>query len=126
MTSGSDSEDLEISNESPIEAASEAYPMRSDSGQIEPRPSITVRRKRRRRNIAPFSSEYSRTHPSPPYIAPESGVVSEARRRRRSRRRFSSRGFRRVLRTVMFFIIQAVFIVLLVFLWMKIEAKVNE
>ena len=125
MISGSDSEDPEIANESPIEAASDDPAMRSDSGQTEPRPSITVRRKRRRRNVAPFSTEYSRTHANPPYIAPEAGVASE-RRRRRSRRRFSSRNFRRALRSVMFIAIQVVFIMLLVFLWMKISAKVNE
>jgi hypothetical protein len=125
MASGSDSQGLDVSTDNPKNAQDHSSADTPDSGEGLQQ-STTVRRKRRKRNFAPASTEYSRTHTGPVYVAPAPEIVSE-RRRRRSRRRWSSRrNYRKVLRIVIYVTIHVVFITFLIFLWMKISAKVTE
>ena len=125
MTTGFDPERPDVSNENPTEIPNSTSEMKPDSAEMESRQVSTVRRKRRRRNFIASNAEYTRTHASPTYVAPVRDFASE-RRRRRSRRRSNRRKYTRALKVVMYIAIQVVFITLLVFLWMKISAKVNE
>jgi hypothetical protein len=125
MASELDSQDFDNPNESSSEPLIDAPAVKVDTGQAELPQSITVRRKRRRRNFAPSSTEYSRTHAEPVYVAPTPEVVSGTHRRR-SRRRSNRQNYRKIWRIVMFVAIHVVFITFLVFLWMKITAKVAE
>ena len=125
MTTGFDPDSLNVSNENPTEIPNSTSEMKPDSAEMEPRQVSTVRRKRRRRNFLASNAEYTTTHASPTYVAPVPDFASE-RRRRRSRRRSNRRKYTRALKVVMYIAIQVVFITLLVFLWMRISAKVNE
>jgi len=125
MTTGSDPEQLDVPKESVTELPDTPPSIKPDLGETELPRFNTVRRKRRRRNFVSSSAESSRTHLSPSYVAPPPDLAS-ARRRRRSRRRSNRRKYARAMKFAMYIAIQVVFITLLVFLWMKISAKVNE
>lgn len=127
MVPEQDSEDFYTAdeNENPTEPVRVAPNSSSDLGKVDPPQSTTIRRKRRRRNFAPSNVEYSRTHASPTYAAPMPEHRS-GERRRRSRRRSSRRTYAKALRVAVYAAIHVVFIALLIFLWMKISAKINE
>jgi hypothetical protein len=125
MASGSDPEGFDNSDERSTKPLGDAPGLKADSAVAEPRQSNTVRRKRRRRNFASSGTEYSRTQTDPVDVVPPPEFVPETRRRR-SRRRSNRRNYRKALRIVMYVAVQVVFIALLVFLWMKISARVGD
>lgn len=125
MASGSDPQGPEVSNESSMEQTEKTPAGNADSVNAALPQPTTVRRKRRRRNFAPASTEFSRTHAGPTYVPPAPDLGSE-KRRRRYRRRSNRNNYRRIFRIAMYVAVHIVFITFLIFLWMKISAKVNE
>ena len=125
MTTGFGPERLDVSNENPTEIPNSTSEMKPDSVETEPQKVSTVRRKRRRRNFAPTTNEYSTPSAMPVYVSPVTEHVP-GRRRRRSRRNTNRRKRRKMWRIVMYVTVHVVFIVLLIFLWIKITAKVAE
>ena len=123
---GSNSEDHEISGEGPIEAVSDVSAMRYDPARPSSSLFITVRAGRRR-NVAFKHRILEDARESALHCLRQALFSGREGGDALQTAGFSSqRNFRRVLRSVMFIAIQVVFIVLLVFLWMKISAKVNE
>jgi hypothetical protein len=125
MASQVNFQDSEIPSERLTEHSNDA-PTPEPPPAEAPAPQVNVvRRKRRRRNFAPPVSEYSTPAAVPVYIPQEPEHVV-TKHRRRSRRRDKQRNRRRMWRKVLFVSIHVAFILLLIFLWMKVSANVSE
>ena len=125
MVSKLDFHDSEIPSEKSPEHPNDSPTLEPPSAEVSPRQANIIRRKKRRRNFAPPLSEYSIPSPVPVYIPQESEQVA-SKHRRRSRRRERQRNRRRVWRRVLFVSIQIAFILLLIFLWMKVSGNVSQ
>jgi len=110
----------ERSTEHPKDAPTPEPPSAAPPPQIN-----VVRRRKRRRNFAPPVSEYPTPSSVTVYVPQEPEHIAK-KHRRRSRGRDRQRNRRRVWRTVMFVSIQIAFILMLIFLWMKVSANVSE
>jgi hypothetical protein len=125
MTFQLDFQDSDIPDKNPLEQSGDALAPQPPPTDVKPQQVIGVRRKRRRRSLAPSSSGYSNPPPAPIYIPPTVKPDSGTRRRR-SRQRKNRGNNRRIWRLVIYVTIHIVFIALLVFLWLKISAKIAE
>ena len=118
-------EDSEVPSEKSTERPIDFPTPEPPSVEPPPPQADVIRRKKRRRNFAPPTNEYPTPSPVPVYVPQEPEHIAN-KHRRRSRRRDRQRNRRRIWRKVLFVSIQIAFILLLIFLWMKVSANVSE